>query len=240
MGEQQATDDARDDATDDATGDATDDATKKQADGDQIQEDTTEQTEKDEPQGEAAESVAQADTEPEPKQDPGDNDGETHPPDGAVLAVEDQELGGEQPESGGAESQREVVTIDGVPVLEDIVEEEEEEEVIQESREELIETIMLAMEESSRLESVNSHIQSDIAEYLARKKVSLKKMYCCRAGNIQVITRIAKNRNETSDKGHSKRLGTNSRQDIKVCPLSEVYYIRIHSPVLKQHSKAGL
>lgn len=126
--------------------------------------------------------AAELGTDPEAKkQEPGDSEKEPLPPDGAAPVEEGQQLEVQvesdlRPESGlsgGSESQGEVVTIDGIPVLENIVEEAEEEEIeVEENREELIEKIMLAMEENTRLEAVNGQIQMEIAEYLAIRNVS--------------------------------------------------------------------
>lgn len=63
------------------------------------------------------------------------------------------------------------VTIDGIPVLQNIVEEEPEEVVLEENREELLEQIKVAFEERDRLSVLSSQVQHEIAEYLARKKV---------------------------------------------------------------------
>ena len=60
------------------------------------------------------------------------------------------------------------MTIDGVPVLMDIAEEEEE---TAEERKELVEKIKEAIEERDRLNTLNTQVQNEIAEYLARKKV---------------------------------------------------------------------
>ena len=65
----------------------------------------------------------------------------------------------------------EVLTMEGVPVLEDIMEEGEEEG--EEVKQELIDKIRAAMDERDRLQSLNNQVQSEIAEYLARKKVPL-------------------------------------------------------------------
>lgn len=105
-------------------------------------------------------------------------------PDGAEVAAEGQEQI-EEPEAdvtprpqSEAESRGEeesVVMIDGVPVLEDIVEEAEEGEGDEMAdvamREALLEKIKTAMEEKERLEVTNMQVQHEIAEYLARKKV---------------------------------------------------------------------
>lgn len=62
--------------------------------------------------------------------------------------------------------------IDRVPVLADIAEEEEETAAQREKeREGLVERIKEAIEERDRLNSLNSQVQNEIAEYLARKKV---------------------------------------------------------------------
>lgn len=69
-----------------------------------------------------------------------------------------------------------VLMIDGVPVLQDIVEEEPAEvevEEMEDDREEIVEQIKLAIEERDRLQSLSSQVQHDIAEYLARKKVEI-------------------------------------------------------------------
>ncbi len=70
--------------------------------------------------------------------------------------------------------QEEVVTIDGIPVLEDITEEAEEEageEEGAEKKQELLEKILDAIEERNRMQTLNEQVQSEIAEFLARKKV---------------------------------------------------------------------
>lgn len=64
-----------------------------------------------------------------------------------------------------------VMMIDGIPVLQDIMEEEPEEMLSEENREELLDQIKLAIEEKDRLQGLNSQVQHEIAEYLARKKV---------------------------------------------------------------------
>lgn len=65
-----------------------------------------------------------------------------------------------------------VLMIDGVPVLQDIIEVEEPEEVaMEEDRDELVEQVRLAIEERDRLQGLSSQVQHEIAEYLARKKV---------------------------------------------------------------------
>lgn len=63
--------------------------------------------------------------------------------------------------------------IDGVAVLADIAEEEEEMAAaqIEKERVELVERIKEAIEERDRVHSLNSQVQNEIAEYLARKKV---------------------------------------------------------------------
>lgn len=59
-----------------------------------------------------------------------------------------------------------------VPILDDIrEEEEEEEEESEEVRQELITKILEAAAERDRMQTLSSQVQSDIAEYLARKKV---------------------------------------------------------------------
>ena len=63
------------------------------------------------------------------------------------------------------------MTIDGIPVLQDIAEEEPEEAVPEENREELLQQIKVVFEERDRLLGVSSQVQHEIAEYLARKKV---------------------------------------------------------------------
>ena len=120
----------------------------------------------------------------EPPQEPTDtqqeqagDEGEPSPsPQPGETEEEGLEQGAEpattRPVSGGGGG--EVVTIDGIPVLEDIAEEPElvvAEEEEGESREELMEKIQAAMAEKNRLEAHNNQIQSEIAEYLARKKV---------------------------------------------------------------------
>ena len=79
----------------------------------------------------------------------------------------------ETPPEGITPPQPEVVMIDGVPVLEDIAEEGEEAEEgeSEEVRQELLDKIMEAIAERDRMQSLSNQVQSEIAEYLARKKV---------------------------------------------------------------------
>ena len=86
---------------------------------------------------------------------------------------ESPEIAETAPLEGFGLQKSEAIMIDDIPVLEDIREEgeEEEEEENEEVRRELLESIMDAVAERDRMQSLSNQVQSEIAEYLARKKV---------------------------------------------------------------------
>ena len=98
------------------------------------------------------------------------------------TAAEDQEPLPPVPPEGELVVDREeradshVIIVDGTEIHPEEPDEEEKVPtpvVVGESREELMEKIMLAAEEKDRLEALNAQIQADIADYLARKRVRI-------------------------------------------------------------------